>query len=81
MKRKLNQDDVPEAVPPGVETVQPPIKANATFSDFNLDARLLQAITREKFTKPTPVQAQAIPLAIGGKDVLGTYGGNITFHS
>lgn len=60
MKRKLNAQDVPEAV-------------ESTFASLNLDARLLQAITKEKFSDPTPVQAQAIPLALSGKDVLGMH--------
>lgn len=70
-KRKLNDDDVPEVV----EEVQEkkakhdtPLKPS--FASLNLDPRLLQAITREKFTAPTPVQAKAIPLALDGKDVL-----------
>ncbi|KAK1816845.1 ATP-dependent DNA/RNA helicase [Friedmanniomyces endolithicus] len=68
MKRKLNEQDVPEA------DEKRPAKASKTaqptFAGLNLDPRLLQAITREKFATPTPVQAQGIPLALSGKDVL-----------
>jgi len=42
------------------------------FLGFGLPARLLQALVRMKFTAPTPIQAQAIPLALQGKDILGT---------
>ena len=43
-----------------------------TFSDFGLPHQLMQALERAKFTTPTPVQEQAIPLAMQGKDVLGS---------
>lgn len=74
MKRKLNSEDVPEAVVSegGEEQAAPTSKA--TFASLNLDARLLQAITKEKFTEPTAVQAEAVPLVLSGKDILGTYG-------
>jgi ATP-dependent RNA helicase DDX56/DBP9 len=74
MKRKLNSEDVPEVVAPeGGETpAATPVKA--TFDTLNLDARILQAITREKFTEPTPVQAATLPRALNGKDILGMFG-------
>lgn len=72
MKRKLNSDDVPEAVTPQDGEVQAAPPAKATFADLNLDARILQAITREKFSEPTSVQAATVPLALSGKDILGT---------
>lgn len=72
MKRKLNEQDVPEAT---VETTSTKIaekkETATTFGELGLDARLLQAITKEKFAAPTPVQARAIPLALSGKDILG----------
>lgn len=43
----------------------------ANFDSLNLDPRLLQALTAQKFVKPTLVQAEAIPLALEGKDVFG----------
>jgi hypothetical protein len=71
MKRKLNSDDVPEVVAPQAGEIQTATPAKATFDSLNLDARILQAITREKFTEPTPVQAATLPLALSGKDILG----------
>jgi ATP-dependent RNA helicase DDX56/DBP9 len=68
MKRKLDQNDVPAEVPGQASSKSPP-----KFEELKLDARLLHAITKEKFTTPTPVQAEAIPLALAGKDVLGMY--------
>ncbi|KAM0718564.1 hypothetical protein Q7P37_005634 [Cladosporium fusiforme] len=70
MKRKLNSEDVPEAVAPQEGEAQAATPAKATFADLNLDARILQAITREKFSEPTLVQAATVPLALNGKDIL-----------
>ena len=42
------------------------------FSELNLNPSLMQSITRMHFKIPTPIQAQAIPPALIGKDVLGT---------
>ena len=68
MKRKLNENDIPEASnnDHGKDSAQQKL----AFGDLGLDARLLQAVSREKFSIPTPVQAKAIPLALSGKDVL-----------
>jgi len=70
MKRKLNKLDVPQETDPNPnDTAQ---SAQSTqFNDLGLDARLLQAALREKYSKPTPVQIKAIPLALEGKDILG----------
>ncbi|KAK9456811.1 P-loop containing nucleoside triphosphate hydrolase protein [Dipodascopsis uninucleata] len=46
------------------------IEESVKFEDFGLEPRLLQAIVRQEFTKPTLVQAKAIPLALEGKDIL-----------
>jgi ATP-dependent RNA helicase DeaD len=43
-----------------------------TFTELNLNHSLMQSITRMQFKIPTPIQAQAIPPALLGKDVLGT---------
>ena len=40
------------------------------FSDFGLEASLLKAVRELGFTRPTPIQEQAIPPALRGKDVL-----------
>ncbi|KAJ5679272.1 ATP-dependent RNA helicase dbp9 [Penicillium macrosclerotiorum] len=64
MKRKLDANDVPSPEPKGAEEQDP------DFETLNLDPRLRQALIKEKFTKPTLVQAKAIPLALEGKDIL-----------
>ena len=66
MKRKLDTNDAPS-----VEDADAPKPGEPTFETLNLDARLLQALSKERFTKPTLVQAEAIPLALEGKDILG----------
>ena len=42
-----------------------------TFESFGLNKALLQALTTEGYTIPTPIQAQAIPDVMLGKDLLG----------
>ncbi len=47
-------------------------KFNVTqFKDLGLDARILKALDAEGYTQPTPIQAQAIPHLMTGKDLLG----------
>ena len=41
------------------------------FEDLNLDRRLLVSVKAAGYTKPTPIQEQAIPVALKGHDVLG----------
>ena len=41
------------------------------FTDLNLDAKVLKAVTDAGYESPTPIQAGAIPPALEGKDVLG----------
>lgn len=42
------------------------------FSSLGLPEALLQALERMQFKTPTPIQAQAIPPALEGKDILGS---------
>ncbi len=41
-----------------------------TFANLGLSAKLLATVAREGYTEATPVQAQAIPLVLAGRDVL-----------
>jgi superfamily II DNA/RNA helicase len=41
------------------------------FTDFGLDPALLRALTDQGYTQPTPIQIQAIPVVLQGKDVMG----------
>ncbi len=42
-----------------------------TFQDLRLAEPILRALAAENYTKPTPIQAQAIPPIMEGRDVLG----------
>lgn len=41
------------------------------FEQFKLNRQLLNAIEEAGYTEPTPIQKQAIPLALSGQDILG----------
>jgi ATP-dependent RNA helicase RhlE len=43
-----------------------------SFTKFNLSNGIMKALEEKEYIKPTPIQEQAIPLIIAGKDVLGT---------
>lgn len=42
------------------------------FTDLKIIKPILDALTKEGYEKPTPIQAQAIPHLLEGKDLLGT---------
>ncbi|MCM3599960.1 DEAD/DEAH box helicase [Robertmurraya korlensis] len=42
-----------------------------TFSDFGLSSELQKAVSNMGFEEPTPIQAQAIPIALQGRDMIG----------
>jgi len=42
-----------------------------TFAEFNLHPELLRNITHKGYKTPSPIQDQAIPMAMTGKDVVG----------
>ena len=42
-----------------------------TFDSLGLKAELLRAVAEQGYTQPTPIQAQAIPVVLAGKDLLG----------
>ena len=41
-----------------------------TFSDFNFEDEVMQALDAMGFSKPTPIQEQAIPAIMDNKDVI-----------
>ena len=65
MKRKLDENNTPSTVRRPSQT---PL---SSFESLNLDPRLLQAVTKEQYSVPTLIQAEAIPLVLEGKDILG----------
>ena len=87
MKRKLNEKDVPIPIEspepadgagdqnlPQELPIEPSVSPQTidSFENFGLDPRLLQAVAKEGLHKPTDVQTQAIPLALEGRDILGS---------
>jgi ATP-dependent RNA helicase RhlE len=42
-----------------------------TFKDLGIIEPILRALTQEGYTAPTPIQEQAVPILLGGKDLLG----------
>jgi superfamily II DNA/RNA helicase len=42
-----------------------------SFHDFGLVEPILRALAEEKYETPTPIQAQTVPLAMQGRDVIG----------
>ena len=42
-----------------------------TFEALSLNPLLLQALKDEGYKSPTPIQAQAIPAVLEGRDLLG----------
>src|SRR3954466_7200448 len=47
------------------------IEARFSFSDLALAPELLHAVRDAGYTYPTPIQEQAIPLALAGRDLIG----------
>lgn len=46
--------------------------ANSSFQDFNLSRPILRGLAAVGFTDPTPIQRKTIPVALLGKDVVGS---------
>lgn len=51
--------------------MQPAHANTGSFTNLGIVPGLLQILARMKFTTPTPIQHQAIPIAVEGKDVIG----------
>lgn len=48
-----------------------PPKPVSSFAHFGFDENLMNAIRKSEFSQPTPIQAQGIPLALNGRDIIG----------
>ena len=46
-------------------------QATITFADFGLDPLILKAVSEQGYSIPTPIQAQAIPHVLVGRDLMG----------
>jgi ATP-dependent RNA helicase RhlE len=47
------------------------VEPSVTFADFGLSPEILRALTDQGYVHPTPIQAQAIPIVLQGRDVMG----------
>ena len=64
----------PQAARPGPRRSGPEQNttlATMTFQELNLTEPLLRAVTEKGYQTPTPIQQQAIPPALAGRDLLG----------
>jgi len=43
----------------------------ATFAELGLSSKVFEAVAAAGYTQPTPIQTEAIPIAVTGRDVLG----------
>jgi superfamily II DNA/RNA helicase len=50
--------------------IPPPLEEKITFFDLGLGHEILKAIEEAGYVHPTPIQAQAIPVVLMGRDVL-----------
>ena len=46
-------------------------RPSVSFVHFGFDQHLLSVIRKSEYTKPTSIQAQAVPIAMSGRDVIG----------
>lgn len=78
MKRKLDQNGEPSPSSTNGASEESKTKSaqaqqtttEPSFDQLGLDPRLVQAVAKQNFEKPTLVQRKAIPLALDGQDVL-----------
>ena len=53
------------------EDVAPPESPASAFAELGLDARIITTLAALGYEEPTPIQREAIPVLLGGRDVLG----------
>ncbi|UOD51343.1 DEAD/DEAH box helicase [Orrella daihaiensis] len=66
----MTDSDIPQAVDAAVAApaVQSP---SPSFDEIGLHSLILQAVKQTGYTVPTPIQAQALPEVMAGRDVMG----------
>ncbi|ARK13723.2 DEAD/DEAH box helicase [Fibrivirga algicola] len=68
---ELPANEVEQPIIKETITVQPVVAKGFTFADLNVSADILAAVTEMGFTTPSPIQAEAIPPILAGRDVIG----------
>lgn len=48
-----------------------PLRPVETFEQFGFDTALMNAIKKNGYESPTPIQCQAVPIALSGRDIIG----------
>uniref|UniRef100_A0A8C1KWB8 ATP-dependent RNA helicase DDX42 n=1 Tax=Cyprinus carpio TaxID=7962 RepID=A0A8C1KWB8_CYPCA len=48
-----------------------PPKPATSFAHFGFDEQLMHQIRKSEYTQPTPIQCQGVPIALGGRDMIG----------
>ena len=56
---------------PSSSPILPPVSSGVTFQSLGLTDALLRDLVAAGYKEPTPIQAQAIPACLEGRDVLG----------
>ncbi|MFZ2843691.1 DEAD/DEAH box helicase [Psychrobacter sp.] len=72
----IESTDTPNTATNNIDTNNQAVNTDATdenqvtFTDLNIAKPILTALERSGYTNPTPIQAQAIPFALEGRDLL-----------
>ena len=61
----------PPVAAPQPEIAAPAVPEGPTFADLNLSADIMSAVNSMGFVSPSPIQLQAIPPIMAGRDVIG----------
>ncbi|XP_020293962.1 ATP-dependent RNA helicase DDX42 isoform X2 [Pseudomyrmex gracilis] len=67
---KQQIDDLKKTLGIKVSGPSPPNPVTS-FGHFGFDDALIKAIRKNEYTQPTPIQAQAVPAALSGRDIIG----------
>jgi ATP-dependent RNA helicase RhlE len=61
----------PASRPASAVPTETPVEQRITFAELGLEPELLDAVRDAGYEHPTPIQAEAIPLALKGRDIMG----------
>ncbi|XP_032673041.1 ATP-dependent RNA helicase DDX42 isoform X3 [Odontomachus brunneus] len=67
---KQQIDDLRKTLGIKVSGPSPPNPVTS-FGHFGFDDALIKAIRKNEYTQPTPIQVQAVPAALSGRDIIG----------
>ncbi len=67
----MSDEQLPQTTPPPDPEVNASLANGRSFADFDLPQQLVQGLADSGYTRCTPIQEQAIPLGLAGRDVAG----------